>query len=115
VDADLLRAVYLTRAQARRIRKSVQKRRHRTDKVIARATLLLGRFDRLERRAARRPKSGDKRQQKLQASAREESLNDLEKSLGDLESVKMTRADDATLRTLKADIRKVIKEHSAWK
>ena len=110
-DAEVLRMVDLTREQARALRRAAKDAVVRAEALIRRAIVICGRYKQLERieavRADALSETTPQVRQRFHARTLE-VIEQLKRSLSDLETIRMIPSDDAELRALKEDIRQTI-------
>ena len=114
----LIRKVTLAREQARSLRQSAEAALARAEALIKRATTLCARYKKVEQIAAEKPNPFSERalQPGQRSNARRsEMVEQLKRSLSDLETIRLTPADDPKLRELKEDIRKSIERAETGK
>lgn len=94
------------RERAKKSRQLAQQLRARAESLKADAKRALERFEELDRAVATRAMRGTAVEGK---STRDLALHELSKSLQQLETLRMTPANDSALMQLKRDIRKTIR------
>jgi K+/H+ antiporter YhaU regulatory subunit KhtT len=105
-DPSLLKAVYGTREQARKLRQAAKEGRAIAEITMDRARSLCRRVRRFDISVAR---TSNPTQIKQTVRMRDETLDALKQSLSDLESLRMTTSsEESAISKLKADIRKTL-------
>jgi hypothetical protein len=103
-DPALLRAVYANRARARKLRELAKEQKAVAELAIARARSLGKRVRKMDDDVEQATEH-----MKQKVTLRDDALRDLEQSLHDLESLRMTTSSERSKVTkLKADIRKTL-------
>jgi len=110
-DPSFIHAVHHSREQARRLRQAAQEARRRAEALMAHARHLLRRFVQLEHTAepALRVVTEPPLRKRIEARRRE-VVNELRRSLDNLESLRMTPKDDPAVRALIEEIRKAVRD-----